>query len=208
MTRILLADIPLEKEVKFGSFLAKVGSKSAPLNIISLGTILQKEGHEIEFTFEDDSDNFICSKLLTFRPAIVGVTCMTMSYKYLSRFIKIIRSVLPDVHIIVGGVHPSTFPEDTMKENPELLAAFIGEADKNLPAFVSLLSNGPFDYNALNRIPNIIFRKPDGTLQITPRDSFIENLDELPFPNFNLIEKYFTRFYPAFSRHYLPWPTA
>ncbi|PKN75750.1 MAG: hypothetical protein CVU52_05890 [Deltaproteobacteria bacterium HGW-Deltaproteobacteria-10] len=208
MARILLIDIPLPNEKKFGKFLSRLGSRFPPLNIILLGTILHQKGHSVDFIFEDDSYDDIRQKLKSFNPHIVGITCMTMSYYYLKDVAEIIRDYNKNIHIIAGGFHPSIFPDDVMRENNEVLAVFIGEADNTLADMVSLLEKEDFSSEQLKVIPNIVFRAPDGSLHKTDSQPFIDNLDDLPFLDYSLANNYFKRFHPAVNRHFLPLPNA
>jgi len=205
MARVLLLDLPVSSLEKFGN-LSKFASKFPPLNLILLGTLVKKRGHSVKISCDDQTYDDIHTTLVDFKPSIVGITCATMLYPYLAKCIEFIKDFDKEIIVVLGGVHPSLFPEDVMEDNPDVFASFIGEADNTFPDFVDIVSENPDDINKIKTIPNIIFRTNSGELITTDSSPGKIEMDDLPFLDYGLIPDIFTRFYPAFYRHFLPSP--
>lgn len=208
MARVILIDIPLPKARKFGKVMSMFGSRMPALNIILLGTILREKGHRVELILDDESYTDIAEKINSFDPHVVGITFMTMEYPYLKEVTQVIRNCKNNVPIICGGYHTSVYPEQVMEGNKDLSCVFIGEADQTFPQAIELFSNNDFCFDQLNDIPNIIFRKPDGSMCKTKESPAVIDMDKLPFFDYDLVPRFFDRFYPAFNRHFLPRPCA
>lgn len=103
---------------------------------------------------------------------------------------KKIKGVYPNVPIIYGGVHPTLLPEETIKHSL-VDAICIGEGEKTIVEYLNRLEKG--------ESPNVkgIWYKENGKIVRNSLRPFIQNLDSLPFPNWDYwnIEKYFKTFF-------------
>jgi len=45
------------------------------------------------------------------RPSVVGMNCITMNRMAVYKLIDLIKKINPSIKVIVGGVHPTIFPE-------------------------------------------------------------------------------------------------
>ena len=93
-----------------------------------------------------------------------------------------VKGVDTSIVTITGGAHPSALPAETLKdENVDFV--IIGEGEDTVLKLVESLSNQlPFE-----EIDGTAFRK-DGQIVINPEVGFIRNLDELPFPAWDLLQ--------------------
>jgi radical SAM superfamily enzyme YgiQ (UPF0313 family) len=104
---------------------------------------------------------------------------------------KVIKSILPNTTIVVGGLHPTIYPQDIFKSdkvNRTIDFVIRGEGEYRFSQFLKYLEVGKIDLNSDGLVGYY-----NNKLFINPQVSTIENLDELPFPAFHLlpIEKYF-----------------
>jgi radical SAM superfamily enzyme YgiQ (UPF0313 family) len=102
------------------------------------------------------------------------------------RCAAILRQQHPHLRIFGGGPHVDLFMERLLCRYPVFNALSFGEGEHTI---VMLARQGAND-NALDEIPNLIFRKPDGTIRLT-NELMVENLDDLPMPVYD------TAVYPA-----------
>jgi radical SAM superfamily enzyme YgiQ (UPF0313 family) len=77
-------------------------------------------------------------------------------------WIKAIRTQV-DVPVIVGGVHLSIYPRETLGY-PELDFAVTGEAERALPDLLDALVRG----KDLSQVRGIAFKREDGGVVVTP----------------------------------------
>ncbi|MFC1853647.1 B12-binding domain-containing radical SAM protein [candidate division CSSED10-310 bacterium] len=114
-------------------------------------------------------------------PRIVGITFATPLYPEATSIAKIVRSVYADrVLLIGGGVHPTSLPEETLSDS-EFDVLFLGEADETLPQF---LAQEQQDWIS---IPGLAY-KQNGKMHFTARSKHLQNLDDLPFPAWDLFD--------------------
>jgi radical SAM superfamily enzyme YgiQ (UPF0313 family) len=92
-----------------------------------------------------------------------------------------VRRLLPNTMIIVGGIHPTLLPERTLKDmEADLLV--IGEGKLTFRELISCLKED----RSFQKIPGIAYRL-NGEIIINPLRPLIDNLDLLPFPARDLI---------------------
>lgn len=157
------------------------------LSLAVLASPLLEKGHEVEIldlSFSIDPWKDLKNNLSIFSPDYVGISATTALYKEMVEISKIVKGHDNNIITIGGGVHVSTFPQDTVKE-PSLDIVVIGEGDYTLTDIVSGL-----DINSINGIGY----KNEGKIYINRHRDLIKNLDDLPFPAWHLydIKKYKT----------------
>lgn len=204
--RVLLSDIPLPRESKFGPF-KRLGSAYPPINLLYLGTQLSKAGHKAQITTDDHSLDDVRAVIRETAPNVIGVTYMTLGSAYLDDFAAMVAAEAPHAWLIAGGYHASLFPEETLRRYPKILAVFKGEAERTIVPFINMLDSGSPDAASLREVKGIYFRDGDAIVATDPAPA-LENLDELPFPDFGLIPDYFSKYHSAVNRHYLGAPQA
>ncbi len=123
-----------------------------------------------------------------FRPDVVGVSCLFSSlHNQMLRAARLAKEVVPDVITVVGGPHPSALPELILRD-PAVDFCVIGEGERPLLGLLQRLRDGksPADLNG-------IAFKEGGGVRLNPDLDLVENLDELPFPAWHLmdVERYF-----------------
>ncbi|HME55419.1 MAG TPA: radical SAM protein [Candidatus Lokiarchaeia archaeon] len=115
-------------------------------------------------------------------PLMVGITALTSYYGNMKLLARLFKSKCQDIPIVLGGVHVSSLPLESMKEClPDFLV--IGEGEETIVELASALRLGKADYE---KIAGIAFWK-NGEIIITKERQLIENLDGLPLPAWNKI---------------------
>lgn len=95
--------------------------------------------------------------------------------------VSLARKAAPKSTVVMGGVYPTMNPAQAVSDI-NLDYAILGEGEEVFPALLRHLGDGgPLPESGL------AFRK-DGTPVIQTRSRFIENLDALPFPAYDLID--------------------
>jgi radical SAM superfamily enzyme YgiQ (UPF0313 family) len=135
----------------------------------------------VDCNLERYSEENISTLIDTYRPSVVGLTVYTSFYNQALRLIKKIKSLNPDIKIVVGGPHPSGLPEDVLK-NPEIDFVVLSEGEET---FLELLQNinNPGNYST---IKGLVYRDGNGIRVNSLREN-IRDLDSLPFPAWRFI---------------------
>ena len=121
---------------------------------------------------------------------IVGVSLM-FSQEWLPQrdFIKAVRARYPDVSIVVGGEHPTAFPEYVLRDCPEIDYVISGEAEITLLELVHRISHGKDTSDS----PGTATIDENGALVSNGFSDRITHIDDLPRPAWDLceLENYF-----------------
>jgi len=120
-------------------------------------------------------------------PDVVGISCMTFLLIDALKVVRIVRDVHPEARIVIGGAHPTIFPAE-MAAQPEIDFVVVGEGEKVFSDLLAALA----DKKDPGGIPGLGFKK-NGKVVVNPREAFIQDLDNLPYPARDLIpsEKYY-----------------
>jgi radical SAM superfamily enzyme YgiQ (UPF0313 family) len=132
------------------------------------------DGVAEKFSLEDFKNRVKNSK-----PDVVGFTAVTEQIEDVGEMAKAVKSISKDIRIIVGGAHATALPEQTLQEFPNIDFVVYGEGIQTLPELIEAHSN-------YESIKGIAYRSGD-KIKITPPRPYLENLDQIPFPAFNLL---------------------
>ncbi|MGB7297588.1 MAG: radical SAM protein [Candidatus Aminicenantales bacterium] len=196
--KIALVLPPVTTRERYNKALTYVTGSLPPLGLLSLGTVLKENGHDviiIDGTIQAYEE--MIAQIDEFKPAVVGISAMTMMWpkaKILSRNLK---ELLPEIKIIVGGVHASLIRERALAETPYIDAVAYGEGDFSMLEYVENMPR----LNSIPPLGGIAFRREDGSLAVGPNRQPIADLDQLPIPDRSLVPV--TRYTGAFHQNKL-----
>jgi radical SAM superfamily enzyme YgiQ (UPF0313 family) len=160
------------------SFNPKQMYREYPLGAGFLGTLLRQAGHEVRVldeNVEPRRDNLLLEWVSELQPAIVGFSVITPNYPVARRQIRQLKQQHPELRILAGGIHATLFPEDLLADGADVVV--LGEGEPVILELVRRLEAGL----ALNDLPGLVFRSPDGQVTRTEGRSQVAALDELPF---------------------------
>lgn len=130
------------------------------------------------------SESLMAGKVREFDPALVGISCLFSSQADCSYSLaKKIKENLPRVPIVLGGIHASILGAQILKEHHEIDYVLSGEADFSFRD----LALGICMNEDVRGIAGLVWRK-SRDIMVNPRPPLIKNLDEIPFPAWDLME--------------------
>lgn len=208
--KILLINPPRFNEIVADnpSFIEEERGHNPPLGILYIGTYLKKNSnHQItalDAQVENlNYDNSFKKRIKEANPDIVGITTMTFTLIDVIKTINLIKEAEKDlskkITIVVGGPHPTIFPEETANLS-HVDYVIVGEGEIPFLKLANALNKKKPDFNkdfdkdvevGFQKIEGLVYRK-NGKILNNGMGEFIENLDELPFPDRTLlpIKKY------------------
>ena len=131
-----------------------LGFITPPLNLMYLGGALEDASFSVSI-IDDDLEKLGQEKIskITYKlnPKIVGFTATTSTIKNALEYSNLIKKALPDSLIVLGGLHPTFMPVDTLKNSESLDAIVIGER-----TMVELAENYCADVGTLDIVLNLI----------------------------------------------------
>ncbi len=170
-----------------------------PLGIAYLGAVLKKDYkvNLLDATTENHrnfenlgngliryglSDEEIKRRIAEYSPDVVGITCLYSSqFPFVRKICQLAKGTNQKIITIVGGTHPSFLAGESLREK-SIDFIILGEGEGTLPSLLRRLESGQ-DFADLE---GIAFRR-DGQVQVNPKTTYIEDLDELPFPAWELL---------------------
>ncbi|MHC1729360.1 MAG: radical SAM protein [Syntrophobacteraceae bacterium] len=153
------------------------------VNILDLNTCKPQPG--------EDTD-VLCHRLVTGRvkdlaPSLVGITCLFSGhFPQVWSYSRSIKEECPDLPVVIGGLHPTIFHKQILSGCPSIDYVVLGEGEVSLSLLAAALRDGELS-SRLKAIDGLAFRW-NGKVAVNPKSSFIENLDDLPMPAYDMIK--------------------
>lgn len=157
-----------------------------PFGLLYVATYLDKKlGDSVEIKIIDKNFEDIVTETLDFEPDIIGISCMTLNYADAVNFASTIKKNIP-VPIVIGGVHVSTLPK-SIDESFDL--GVVGEGEETFYDLVTVFQQYKgLDADLLANIKGLVFWH-NGNLKFTGSRELIQNLDEIPFPDYSYLRR-------------------
>jgi len=169
---------PLNDYSSFTKFFRKNISE-APLGLAYLASYLQARGISVEiFDMQIYSQpyNLLTRVLTQCKPKVVGITSHSMNIHKGREAIQMVKEFNCDIVTIIGGLHASALPLETMQTCPALDYLIYGEGELTLYELVNNIINNRDTHNLKGTVVRI-----DGQIKLNPARELIENVDSLPF---------------------------
>ncbi len=156
----------------------------------------RSEGDMITYGLDDGE--FI-KKVIDAAPDMVGVTSMFSAHQSnVLRHCRLIKENLPNIPIVLGGIHPSLFPEECL-ESSDVDFVIIGEGEFRLARLVKALNGGAVDPG----FDGVAWKDSSAVPRVREMTERIIDMDSISMPARDLIdmEKYISIGVP-----YAPFP--
>ena len=198
MASILFVNAPYFLKERYGK-LASVGATLPHLGLLNLGAVLRKAGHRV--CIVDASAQGIgyeqsLEETRRFRPDILALTAVTPSIIKTVKLASMIKEIYPSIPVILGGPHITAVPEQTLLDFSVFDYGVIGEGENTLVELIdALVSN-----RAPEHVPGVAFNE-NGKINFAPPRRTIKDLDSLPFPVWDLLDGFPSRYHPALFKY-------
>jgi len=153
-------------------------AKLPRIGIALIATILNKNGYHVKAYCED----FSTINMEEIKDAdLVGISAITSTSTRSYKIISEIRKINPTIPIVMGGPHPTFLPDEVLENGADF--AVRGEGEKTILELIDALEGkiNFFDVDGLSF-------KNNGNIVHNKDRELINNLDEIPFPDWSLIE--------------------
>ena len=163
-------------------------ARVAPLDLLMVAaSVSQHECRILDMRLEEDGA--LEATLRDFRPDVVGLTAYTAEAWSAKALARRVRTARPDALIVWGGYHATMDPADALSE-PSVDVLVIGEGENTFSELIACVASGR-DWRA---VPGLALRDGDRVV-FSPRRPPIADLDDLPFPDWTLVERYQSAYY-------------
>ncbi|MGA1868162.1 MAG: B12-binding domain-containing radical SAM protein [bacterium] len=171
-----------------------------PSSLLYLGAVLVRHGVEVEIldlniykpwqknlgSEQFNEEDVVLQHISTFKPLLIGFGCLfSGQFSAILKYSERIRREFEKIPIVIGGMHPTLFAKEIIQHCPSIDYVVIGEGEEQIVNLIEVITQGNMDY--LSHCNGIAYRK-DGQVIVQPKTHYIKNLDELPFPAYELID--------------------
>jgi anaerobic magnesium-protoporphyrin IX monomethyl ester cyclase len=171
-----------------------------PIGLMYIAAVLKKADHMVEIldafmadcAFQENGETInvgmpfeqIKHEIEQRKPDIVGIagpfTCQIGNAIKISNLVK---QVNQNTLTVVGGPHVTLVPKEFLEEATDVDIAVMGEGEYAILEVTEAFEGK----KQLNQILGIAFRQ-DGKITVNPTRPFMEHLDELPYPAYDLVD--------------------
>lgn len=162
------------------SFVDENRGHTPPMGLLYMQGAIEQSRHESTFldaNLEGWTHEEAAHEALSHNPDLIGIQAMTFTMPDACLLAEKIKKMNSEVKIIIGGAHPTIYPEETAGL-PYIDFAFCGEGEVAFPMFLDRF----FDEEARLQIPGIAGKDKDGKVHYSPSDGLLKNLDIIPLP--------------------------
>ncbi|MBF0342000.1 MAG: B12-binding domain-containing radical SAM protein [Magnetococcales bacterium] len=120
-------------------------------------------------------------RIMQLTPQIIGVTAMTNEIKQAASLVELLKQQIPEITALVGGIHVSSLPEQTLREFPAFDFGVLGEGEETLHAWLTQWSGAtPIT------TPGVCWIDEEKNYHTTGPRPMLPDLDLLPMPAWDL----------------------
>ncbi len=173
--RVKIIDVPLKEQIRNKQFFGNIG-----------------------YTIENVHNRMI-DEFKKVDAKIVGISCYTPEYFETLKLARDVRAVNSSCKIIVGGIHPTFYPQDFLEGTVGLVdVCVIGEGE--ITAFELAESLLGRSKKSLDQIQGIAYRQEGSGKVITTQSRHpAVDLDEISYPDYSLIDFHIRLFHAHVS---------
>ncbi len=182
--------VPLEGKYLGASSHPVLDRKREPrpkLGILSVATYLKARRPDVSIKVVDCSvegmrDAQVAALLRSYEPDLVGITCLTFTYRDAIATAQLVRRASPNALICMGGFHVTLYPQETLEQDCVDFVV-VGEGEHTFADLVEHLKGGDPD---LGQIEGLGYKDGGEVRLNSPRDP-VRDLDSLPSVDYTLV---------------------
>ena len=169
-----------------------------PFQLGYLAAACLRSGHEpriLDCALEQWEAAQFARRVAEARPEVVGFTMFSSDFYNAAQACRALKQLPHPPVVLLGGIHPSSFPEPTLDSIPAADYIFVGEAEAGLPALLGALARDPAPApEILAGIPGLGWRQ-GGEARINAKANQLD-LDALGLPAWDLLKPLRYQQYP------------
>ncbi|NOZ42178.1 MAG: radical SAM protein [Alphaproteobacteria bacterium] len=163
-------------------------TKIEPLNLELLGAMI-KDRHDVRLVDMEVAPKDLSRMLVDFKPDIVGVTSEVVHVETAKQALAVTRLSAPGCLTVVGGHHPTVWPQDFLDPLIDLVVR--GEGTETFAEICDARAGGATSFS---HIAGLMIREGD-QLVATPVRPLPRTLDHQPMPDRSLTSRYRSSYY-------------
>jgi len=157
-----------------------------PLGLAYMAAVLLQRGYDVSILDANAlalSDEDTADAMARRAPHVAGLTAVTPTVDQCASIAALARERLPGCLMVLGGIHPTVAPEDTLARAAAVDLVVRGEADTRLAGILAALAGGAEP----GTLEGVAVRDEGGAPRATDLPHQLEDLDKLPEPARHLL---------------------
>lgn len=177
-----------------------------PLGLMYIASTLKSKGFDkieiLDTRILSRPYEVFSKRMEDLKPDVVGISALTAEAESLEILSQIAKRCNPKTLVVAGGPHPTAYPEETLS-NHNIDIIVYGEGEETFAELCLKYAGG--NHKEYLNIYGIAYRD-NNKVKINPPRPFISNLDELPYPAWELIDmKAYSKFTSMASLGHRPY---
>lgn len=161
--------------------ITKSGTFYYPMWLSYAAGFMEARGHEVRLLdapAKRPSPDYLKAQIALFKPDIVVVATSTPSIYSDVSYAASLKGFLPEVFVVLAGVHVTALPAETLNLDESIDAVIIGEYEQTLFELAERIEAG----RDLSGVPGLAFRRlGDGGVAVNGSRAPLKDLDSLPW---------------------------
>ena len=186
MKKVYILYPPISKQERYSSAVGSVGGNQIPLGIYYLASFLSDNNYSVEVC-DAEAKNYtldsIIEQIRKYNPDYIGISSTTVAFHRAIESAEKIKKSFPEKPIIIGGPHVTSNYLHAMSFEA-FTYGVIGEGETTFLELLNTLNKS----KDIDNIDGIVYRNKLNKIIKNKKRAFIENLDNLPYPSFDLID--------------------
>lgn len=172
------------------------GEETIPgMGMLILAAVARRRGyrvHLVDAKTPGAALDDICARIAALAPDVLALSATTISVTNAGRIAARLKARRPELITVLGGAHVSAIPERTLAAFPAIDYAIAGEGEEALFALLDRLAHGA----AVADVAGAVWRD-GGRVVANPRAPYLDDLDALPAPAWDLLPDFPHAFQPS-----------
>ena len=131
--------------------IAKTYIEAIKIRAFDYYNLIAKKKTVVEGALNDLIIDKIIEKIIASLPSLIGISCITKEYNSVMKIASILKKKV-GAPIVVGGIHPSLFPEQFIFDGSPVDFIVIGEGEDALLELARRIESGKGDYSNIDGI--------------------------------------------------------
>lgn len=194
--KILFLSPLISKEKMWGKY-SKEGGFVPPIGILSIASYLEKKKHKVKIVdplVQKITERELSEILKKEAFELIGMSAFTNTIEDTHKTVRFCKEALPETKIVVGGIHATVLPQQTMEECQDIDYLIVGEGELTMDELLEQLQRKKPTFE---KVAGLCFRTKKGEIVINGKREVIADLGSLPMPAYHLLN----------MSKYVPHPT-
>jgi len=207
MLKILFQEPLISRRIIYGRFEAGAGNNTFPYGIASIMQYILDRGYNVKYlepNIERMTLNEYKNYILNENFDIICIGSTTLEIGKTIKNFEIIKKINPNIITVLGGIHATIMPKETLKETFFIDYLILGEGEKPFTSLLDCIKTN--NLKEIKNIKGIAFRNKNKIIVNPPDYKNMLCIKELPTPAYSLfpMKKYvsqitFTKRFPSYS---------